>query len=51
MPKNKCSHYYGFQSVVYEGGWMVGKGEFLEGVDNEIVFEFCPLCGEELKDA
>jgi hypothetical protein len=51
MP-DKCSHYWGFQRVDYEGGWLVGyKDDFLEGVDEEIKFSHCPLCGEELSDA
>lgn len=51
MPK-KCSHYYGYDSVVYEGGWLVEEEDgFSKGVDDSVKFDYCPLCGERLTDA
>ena len=50
MP-DKCEHYFGFQAVVYEGGWLVEERDFSDGCDDTIVFDFCPLCGERLTDA
>ena len=52
---DKCEHIFGFEAVLYEGGWLVEeKDGFMSklGPGGEAVhFDFCPLCGERLTDA
>jgi hypothetical protein len=41
----------GFWSYEYEGGCLIGEGECIpDDADDREIFNFCPLCGKDLKE-